>query len=96
MLGRLVNVVASQQQPTFKKLLWETPLAIALGVVGRGLGDILGLTGFPAFAFIIAVAYIGPRALDIYVDKMAEKYGLRGILKADAKPTKPADSDSAK
>lgn len=76
-LGRLVALASATRRPAGLSLLWEVPLAIGLGVVGKGLADWLGLTGFPSYACTIAVAYVGPRALDIALDRYAAGKSLK-------------------
>ncbi len=77
MLGRMIALASATRKPTGISLLWEVPLAIGLGVVGKGLADWLGLTGFPNYAMTIAVSYIGPRAIDIALDRYAAGKSLK-------------------
>lgn len=77
MLGRLIALAGATRRPSGWSLLWEVPLAIGLGVVGKGLADWLQLTGFPAYAVTIAVAYVGPRALDIALERYAASKPLK-------------------
>ena len=55
--------------PITPALFWELPTAVAMGWIGRGLGEYIGLGGFPLFAFPIAVAYIGPRLISWLLEK---------------------------
>lgn len=59
-LGRVMFMTQAGTNPFSKALLWEIPTAIAMGWIGRGLGETAGLNGFPLFAIPIAVAYVGP------------------------------------
>ncbi len=65
LIGRLIALAGASRRPSGWSLLWEVPLAIGLGVVGKGVADWLALTGFPAYAVTIAVSYVGPRGIDI-------------------------------
>lgn len=54
-------------------LLWENAIAIPMGYVGLGVADWMGLTGNAAFAVSIAIAYNGPRVLEIACDRWLAK-----------------------
>lgn len=71
-LGRLLALATSARRPSGWNLLWEIPLAIAMGVIGKGIADYFTLTGFPNFAVIIAVSYTGPRLIDIALSRYNE------------------------
>lgn len=79
MLGRLLSLATSTKRPSGLSLLWELPLAIGMGVVGKGTADYFNLVGFSNFAAIIAISYTGPRLLDIVVQRYSE-----------GKPVKPS------
>lgn len=65
-LGRLIALAhAGATRPSGWSLLWEIPLALGMGVIGKGLADWFGLDAFPEYAVTIAVSYSGPRLLDI-------------------------------
>ncbi|MCK8788295.1 hypothetical protein M0638_28490 [Roseomonas sp. NAR14] len=66
-LGRLLAYHSAQTRPLGWSLLWELPVAIGMGLIGRGVADILALHDFPAYACTIAVAYVGPRCIDLAV-----------------------------
>jgi hypothetical protein len=68
-LGRLMSLTQEKRMPFTRQLIWELPTAIAMGWIGRGLGEYIGLGGFPLFAFPIAVAYIGPRLISWLLEK---------------------------
>lgn len=82
-VGRLLALAhAGASKPTGWSLLWEVPLAIGMGVVGKGVADFLRLDDFPEYAVTIAVSYIGPRVIDI----LAARYAAN---RADAAPPAP-------
>ncbi|CAH2606506.1 conserved membrane protein of unknown function (plasmid) [Rhodovastum atsumiense] len=66
LLGRLL-ALAAHRRPLGWSLLWEVPTAIGMGWIGQGLGEWLGLLGFPRFALIISISYVGPRLIDAAV-----------------------------
>jgi hypothetical protein len=51
-LGRLLALATSARRPSGWNLLWEVPLAIAMGVIGKGIADYFALTGFPNFGLL--------------------------------------------
>jgi len=77
-LGRMIAMASAPRRPMGWSLLWEVPLAIGLGVVGKGLADWLGLAGFPNYAVTIAVSYVGPRCLDIALARYAAGKSIKG------------------
>ena len=79
MLGRMLALAASAKRPIGLSLLWEIPLAIGMGVVGKGIADAFGLTGFSNFAVIIAVSYTGPRLIDIALARYAEGKSIKNV-----------------
>lgn len=70
-LGRMVALAARPDRPggwaLAITLAWEIPLAWGLGILGMGAADYLRLTGFPAYAVVIAVAYAGPRSIEALI-----------------------------
>lgn len=54
-------------------LACEVAIAVPMGYVGRGVASYLGLGGETAFALIIAVAYLGPRLLDIGMGRWLDR-----------------------
>ena len=72
LLGRLIALASSARRPNGWALLWEIPLAIGMGVVGKGVADGMGLEGFKHYAVVIAVSYAGPRYLDLVLSRIAE------------------------
>lgn len=79
MLGRMLALAASTKRPMGICLLWEIPMAIGMGVVGKGIADAFGLTGFSNFAVIIAVSYTGPRLIDIALARYAEGKSIKNV-----------------
>lgn len=77
LLGRLVALSVASKRPTGWSLLWELPLALGMGVVGKGIAESMQTTGFMHYAVIIGISYTGPRILDIltqrYLDKSMNK-----------------------
>ena len=69
-LGRLMSIGQNPSRVISIALLWELPTAIAMGWLGRGIGEWCGMSGFPLFALPIAIAYVGPVA----VSWAAQKY----------------------
>lgn len=76
-VGRLLALATSARRPSGWNLLWEIPLAIGMGVMGKGVADYFTLTGFPNFAVIIAVSYSGPRVIDIILSRYKEGKSLK-------------------
>jgi len=79
MLGRMLALAASTKRPIGLSLLWEIPLAIGMGVVGKGIADAFTLVGFSNFAVIIAVSYTGPRLIDIALARYAEGKSIKNV-----------------
>jgi hypothetical protein len=78
MLGRLLALARASARPTGWSLLWEVPIACGMGIIGKGVAEYLEVGGFQHYAVVIAVAYTGPRLLDIwlanyYASKLASK-----------------------
>ena len=71
-LGRLLALATSNRRPSGWNLLWEIPLAIGMGVLGKGVADHFAFTGFTNFAIIIAVSYTGPRLIDIVLERYSQ------------------------
>lgn len=63
LLGRMMSMVQEKRSPFSRSLLWELPLAIGLGWVGRGVGELAGLQGFALMSSSIVLAYLGPRVI---------------------------------
>lgn len=73
LLGRALHLARTDRRPLGWSLLWEIPVAIGMGILGKGLADYIGLGGFPNYALTIAVAYIGPRFIDLALAKIEQR-----------------------
>ncbi len=77
LIGRLMYLSEERRQPISLSLLWELPTAIAMGLIGRGVGEYLRLDGFLLFTMSIVAGYMGPRviswAVQIYANRVAGK-----------------------
>lgn len=66
-LGRMLALANMPVRPSglalLVTLLWEIPVAMAMGVIGLALVDWADLHGNIAYATVIAVAYGGPRSI---------------------------------
>lgn len=84
MIGRLMAIAADKDRPTtflgiLKRLVWELPIAIGLGVVGKGIAETLGLHGFAHYATIVTVAYSGTQLVDLLVRKLLDSEVLKKL-----------------
>ena len=70
LLGRLMSMSQERRSPFSVSLLWELPAAIGLGVIGRGVGEYVGLSGFPLMSCSIALAYLGPRFISFAIGRL--------------------------
>jgi len=59
------------RQPITWALVWELPIAVGMGWLGRGFGDWLHLDGFPLFAMSIMAGYLGPRCVSWFVQALS-------------------------
>jgi hypothetical protein len=85
--GRLLALAAATRRPRGLVLLWEIPLAIGMGVVGKGIADMIGLQNFPNFAMVIGIAYTGPRVIDILLERYQAKKEKTGLTSRDVSDT---------
>lgn len=73
LIGRLMYLANERRQPVSWSLVWEIPIAIGMGLIGRGIGEYVGATGFVLFSLSIVTAYIGPRliswAVQAYINR---------------------------
>ena len=67
LLGRMLHLARVDRRPLGWSLLWELPVAIGMGIVGKGLADYFNLDGFTEYAVTISVAYVGPRVIDLAI-----------------------------
>ena len=75
-LGRLIALAhAGAARPSGWSLLWEVPMALGMGVIGKGVADWFRLDDFPEYALTIVVAYSGPRLIDIAVARWLANRG---------------------
>lgn len=73
LIGRLVALSVAAKRPTGWSLLWELPLAMGMGIVGKGVAEALDTSGFVHYAVVIAVSYTGPRLIDILTQRYLDK-----------------------
>jgi hypothetical protein len=78
MLGRLMALYGSEKRSISLSLLWEIPTAIGMGIIGKGVAETIGTEGFQHYAIVIAIAYGGPRVVDLLLAKH--------LFDKDAKP----------
>jgi len=73
MMGRLMwhtSEVKKQNRKFFgKELLWELPVAFGMGVFGEGAADYFQLSDTAGVALIVALAYLGPRGIEVALSK---------------------------
>lgn len=76
-LGRLMfharQVQAGRRHFLSWALLWELPVAIATGVIGKGVAEYLGLNGWQDTAAIVTIAYLGPGFVEAVVWKVVDR-----------------------
>lgn len=61
MMHHVLEVQAGRRRFWSLDLIWEIPIAIALGFIGDGFGAWLELPQKPALALIVVMSYLGPR-----------------------------------
>jgi hypothetical protein len=64
-----MSLTEERRMPFTRGLLWELPTAIAMGLIGRGIGEYVGLDGFPLISSMISISYIGPRTISWAMQK---------------------------
>jgi hypothetical protein len=76
-LGRLMfharQVQAGRRRFFSLALAWELPVAIATGIIGKGIAEHFGLTGWQDTAAIVTVAYLGPGFVEAVVWKVVDR-----------------------
>ena len=76
MMGRLMwhtSEVKKQNRRFFgKELLWELPVAFGMGVFGEGAADYFQLSDTAGVALIVALAYLGPRGIEVLFTRWFE------------------------
>ncbi|CAB4141965.1 LydA-like holin [uncultured Caudovirales phage] len=78
LLGRALHLARTDRRPLGWSLLWELPVAIGMGIVGKGIADYFGLDGFPEYAVTISIAYVGPRVIDLAISEVERRAKGRG------------------
>lgn len=72
-VGRLMwhaNEVRSGRRPAFGVfLLWETPMAIGMALIGDGAGEYFNLTDTQTVSLIAVLSYLGPRGVFHVLEK---------------------------
>ena len=61
-----------------RELLWELPMAVLCAIVGGGAAAILEVEGMAAHAVVGAVAWLGPRGLEVMLTRWAARYSPGG------------------
>lgn len=67
MLGRLMYLVRNdRRQFGWRLFLYELPMALGMGIVGKGVSDFFGFNplGYMDDACMIVAGYLGPRVID--------------------------------
>ena len=77
LLGRMLAYAHADRRPIGWSLLWELPVALGMGVIGKGVADWATLDGFLEYGLTIAVAYVGPRFVDLVVARVQERIASR-------------------
>lgn len=77
MLGRALHFVREDKRPLGWRLwIWELPVALAMGIMGRGIADLMGWDGFPEYSTMIAAGYLGPRIVDLLIEIIRRRNNL--------------------
>lgn len=72
-LGRLLHyILTGRTPPRWVAALWEMPACVALGFIGLGVADYLGVHGWPAFAIIIVSGFGGVKVLNVIIEIAAK------------------------
>lgn len=76
-LGRLMfharQVQAGRRRFFSVHLAWELPIAIATGLIGKGLADYYGLAGWQETATIVTVSYLGPGFVEAVIWRVVDR-----------------------
>lgn len=76
-MGRLMyhtSEVRKQNRKFFGwELLWELPVAFGMGMIGEGSSSYLDLDPTATVALIVALAYLGPRGIEVVLAKWVGK-----------------------
>ena len=57
-----------------RELVWELPVAFGMGLVGEGVAAYMELSETVGVALIVALAYLGPRGIEVAFEKRVKKY----------------------
>jgi hypothetical protein len=81
-VGRLLyvlNLVRLGKRDGFfsAQTVWELGVAIGMGVVAGGLSEYVGLAGLTSAGFIAAASYLGPQIIEIGLEGLANRAGVR-------------------
>lgn len=78
-LGRLlwhVQEVQKKRRLFFSwHLLWELITALAIGFVADGVAAYFDLSGKAAVSVIIIVSYLGPRGIEMLIERVLDRVG---------------------
>lgn len=79
MLGRLlwhVQEVQKKRRSFFSwHLMWELMTALAIGFVADGVAEYFDLSGKVAVAVVIIVSYLGPRGIEMLIERVLDRFG---------------------
>lgn len=75
LIGRLMSLAQEQRAAFTVSLIWELPIAVGMGLIGRGIGEYCGLQGFALFSASIVAAYLGPRIISVIVARLVRRIG---------------------
>lgn len=56
-----------------KRLLWELPVAIGMGIIGQGVAQHFNLQGWVSTAVIVTLGYMGPGFAEAVVWRVLDK-----------------------
>lgn len=77
LVGRLMYRASAAQRgrrPFLSmSLLYELPIAVGTGVIGQGVADHLGLTGWQATACIVVAGYLGPGFTEAVIWRLLDR-----------------------
>ena len=78
-MGRLLwhiqEVQKSRRRFFSWHLIWEVMTALAIGFVADGLAAWLGQTGKVAIGIVVVVSYLGPRGIEMAIERMIGRLG---------------------
>lgn len=86
-VSNLVRLGKRKRFWTFQTI-WELGVAIGMGIVAGGLADHLNLSGLTEAGFIATSSYLGPHAIEVGLEWLAQKFGVPTTV---AEPKPPAE-----